>query len=196
MRALRRALLSSTLAILALTLAGAGATASTVSISPGGNFTAASSGAVTFSTGGINITCNVTLAGSLKTSATGTLTASPDPAQNPNIGAITGGSVSGCSGGSVALLFGTPGQIYNNAIDGSGLPTIGLSELRFLLSVAGVGSCLYRRIERYIWNIFTWRWLLISEINNSLVTLSGVCPTSLTIQSTFAISSSQTVTLT
>jgi hypothetical protein len=104
---MRKLLLGATLALVALFSASAVAGATTVEIDPGGAITSDSNGRFSFTSDDLPISCEIELAGALATSASGTLTGSPQPEVNARVGEITSGSDRNCTFGTDSeLLFG------------------------------------------------------------------------------------------
>jgi hypothetical protein len=130
--------------ITALSIATAAASASAVTISPGGAITAVSIGQVQLLSGStLLLQCNVTLRGSVLA----TTIALPIPAlPNNQIGTVTSGTVSSCTnGGTGAVLPGTYPIGLNSVL---GLPAITgalatILGIGFSISTAITGSCLY-----------------------------------------------------
>lgn len=149
------------LAFIALAVAASSSTAARVDITPGGAITATSSGGVTFTGGPAPIACNVSLTGSLATSATGTL---------PKIrgGQVTGGSTSRCTTGvSSTLLFNPAWDIYVLRVIGPNNIDILLLPVQFLISAPPFVNCL---IEA----------LVLANINGNVVTIISVATLRLT----------------
>jgi hypothetical protein len=157
------------------------AQAATGRISPSGAINAR--GNLTLGTSGGSINCNVSLNGTLLSSAAGTL-GWGNLTTNPIIGSVTSGTATGCNVGSASLLFGTPASwtIRNyaqvNGVGGRGDHYI--QDAQFLVNLAGVIVCLYQATVRFTSTNGSATLTLGDAVNQNLQLIRtinlGICP--------------------
>jgi hypothetical protein len=188
--------LAAALALGALALGAATASAGEFQFSPGGAITGTSLGAITFSGSGVTITCNLTLSG--------TVTSARVPkVAGTSYGEITSVTIGRCSGGSAAVLN-LPWPVTYNAILGTlpeGVTGVSLTAngTGFAMTFSGI-QCLYGGNLTTLLavtgrNPYTTGLYTVPS-NSSLPLLSGgfLCPRSGSMSGTFGISPTQTVT--
>jgi hypothetical protein len=173
---IKQALLALAAAALLLTAATSAATASTVIMEPSGAIRMTSVGRYTFlRTLEETIACNVTLTGTVARESRGTLTESPEPAVNPQLGSIVEGRVSECTGStSLTLLFGERlWKWYGFAKRGEVWSTYWLH----ILYLIGTSSwaCLFKQRWTFSWNEATGETSVETE-NLEVILLRGFCP--------------------
>jgi len=167
------------LVVLALGVSAANA----YTVSPGGSFTAASLGKLNLESDIVTLNCNVSLAGSLRTTI---------PNLGDNAGSVTSGSVTNCDDGfSVDLLFGSawPLTAVSYTASGTGdIVLINISNVGFQVNFLGSPVCLFGGDVGFQYV----EGGLITILAN---TLSGDCGTgSLAAGSQFALSPAQNIT--
>lgn len=184
------------IAIVAFAAAAGTAAAGEFQFSPGGAITGASLGAVTFSSNGITITCNLTLRG--------TVTSARVPkVAGTSYGEITSVSIGRCSGGTASVL-GLPWPVVYNSILGTlpeGVTGVSLTVQRtgFLLNTIGL-ECLYGGSVSSLLAVTgtnpytTGLYAIPSGSSVPFVRGSFLCPTTGSMSGTFGISPQQTVT--
>ena len=182
------------LAVVAGALGAGSAAAAEFQFSPGGTITGTSLGPVTFSGGGINITCNLTIRGTV-TSARVVKVA------GTSYGAINSVSISRCSGGTAAVS-GLPWPVVYNAILGS-LPNavtgVSLTLQRARFSATFGVTCEYGGDVTSLLavtgtNPYTTTLYAVPSTSVPLVSGGFLCPRSGSMSGTFALSPTQTVT--
>lgn len=183
--------------VIAAFAVGAGAAAAgEFQFSPGGTITGASLGAVTFSSNGITITCNLTLRG--------TVTSARVPkVAGTSYGEITSVSIGRCSGGT-AVVLNLPWPVTYNSILGS-LPervtgvSLTVSGTGFKLTTLGL-ECLYGGSVTSLLAVTgsnpytTGLYAIPSGSSVPFVSGSPLCPRTGSMNGTFGISPQQTVT--
>ena len=190
-------LLAVAVAVIAAMAVGSGmAAAAEFQFSPGGTITGTSLGPVTFSGGGITITCPLTLRG--------TVTSARVPkVSGTSYGEITSVTIGRCSGGTASVLN-LPWPITYNAILGT-LPNavtgvaLTASRLGFQLSAIGI-TCLYGGSVATLLAVTgmnpytTGLYAVPAGSSAPFVSGSFLCPRSGTMTGTFGITPQQTVT--
>lgn len=192
----KKLFLTTIMALVALMVATATASAFTAAVSPGGAISSASEGKVRFKGGSTTIECNLTLRGSLNSSVT--LTAGQP------LGRISGVEIANCSGGnSVTVLnlewtleyTGTEGELPNEV---SGV-NFKVKNASFNLGLfGGFINCLYQGDEPSILNVTGTNPYTSSTIRtNGTATIplhsgSG-CPSTGTMTGTFRLAPSQEI---
>lgn len=177
-----------TLTVLVALLAAADARASSYyEASPAGPITA-STGAMRFSAGGINVECAVTLSGSIPA---GTLEGTP----GAEIGRMTSGTMPSCSGGALAVPQGLPWRLeYESALGVLPLLTglrLRLNRLAVAVTYLGLIRCEYSGVVPLLLALTgsgplqTGALSVVSGAQLPLVTGAG-CPTSGTIGGTLS----------
>jgi hypothetical protein len=190
-----RLLLAAAIAVVAGALGAGIATGASFQFEPGGTITGTSLGPVTLSGGFTNITCELTLRGTV----TSRLVAKR---AGTSYGAITSVTIGRCSGGTVAVL-GLPWAVTYEAILGS-LPdavtgvVLTLEDTGFSGTFSGI-TCLYGGdIESLLavtgTNPYTTTLFDVPSTSVPLVRGSFLCPRSGSMSGTFGISPTQTVT--
>jgi hypothetical protein len=180
------------LAIVAMAAITAGtANATTIRASPGGAYTSVSLGRVTFTGGVITIRCNLTLRGTLATSATASA--------GTRIGDMSRVEVAGCEGGTVRSINNLPYSLTFERLTETGLE-FRVNRANFTLSVTIFGivvDCTYEGNVPALVEIISGRTGLIRILTNSLSKTagSGSCPASGSMTGTFGLSPQQTITL-
>jgi hypothetical protein len=195
MSTLRKLVACAAVAVVALMAAGGVASAATGTISPGGPFTATSNGRFTFTSGSGNISCNVRLNGELLRSASGTLSATPNPSINPQVGTVRGGSAENCTiFSSATILF--PAEpvwrVYNHAISGT-RASLYILNAQFDITAFGFVRCLITARTDFTYDSSTAR-AVVNSI--TVLRLSAECPEEPGLLGEFTISPRQTFTLT
>jgi hypothetical protein len=116
---LRRIVLACGLVCAVVAFAASTALGTLLRASPAGAFSA-STGSLTFTSSSGEISCPVTFSGTLAAESSGTLTESPRPESNPQVGSFTSGSSGRCSSGRLTLLPAGATRLYVNSISGRG----------------------------------------------------------------------------
>jgi hypothetical protein len=182
-------LLLAVVAIAAVTASSASAT--TISTSPGGAYSSASLGRVTFTGGSITIRCNLTLSGTLATSAAATA--------GTKIGDMSAVETASCEGGRVRSINNLPYELRFNRLTATGLE-FEVASTNFTLSVTIFGivvDCTYGGNVPALVEIINSRTGLIRILTNSLSKTAGSssCPTTGSMSGTFGLEPQQTITL-
>jgi hypothetical protein len=171
-------------ALVLLACLTASATASAITISPGGSVT--STGTLTFSGGIVTSICNVTLAQTLRA---GTYSV------GQQYGTLNSATVTGCSGGFTATVSGLPAPMFMGALNGTMWHK--LVPLRFLIT-NGIARCLYiiRLGADYDGRVLRVSGLLMANLDGTqpLVTIP-LCPTVVGATGNLVLAPVQTVTL-
>lgn len=164
-------------ALCALTVSVGTASASRgLTLRPGGAITATSNGKLTLQGGGLNVECDVSLSGSLATSITKGI--------GNSVGSLSSGSATACNlGVTVVILFPSAWALTYNGFTGT-LPSITgvrfiVRNAQFLLTIPGVGACLFAGDVPAILNSSGGSASSITVDTNSVplrTTLSGICP--------------------
>jgi hypothetical protein len=187
--------LAAAMAVVALMAGAAGASASSFQFSPGGSITGTSLGAVTFSGSGINITCNLTLRGTVTSRVVAKVAGT-------SYGAVTSVTIGTCSGGTAAVA-GLPWAITYNAILGT-LPSsvtgvsLTVNGASFSVTFSGI-TCTYGGNVTSLLavrgsNPYTTTLYALPATSVPLVRGSFFCPSSGSMSGTFGMSPTQTVT--
>jgi hypothetical protein len=176
--------------------AGAGsAFAASFQFNPGGTITGTSLGPVTFSGSGINITCNLTLGGTVTSAVVAKVAGT-------SYGAINSVTIGRCSGGTAAVS-GLPWSVVYNAILGS-LPnavtgvSLTLQRTSFSVTFSGI-TCQYGGDITSLLavtgsNPYTTTLYAVPGTSVPLVSGSFLCPRTGSMSGTFALTPTQTVT--
>jgi hypothetical protein len=191
----RKLALTALLAVVAVLSAAAVSTASSGTISPGGNITSTSIGTFTFTSNSGSIACNVTLTGSLATSASGTLSTAPE-AGNPTVGHLFGGTANGCGfGNSATVLISTTNQwaVRNRAVSGSESQNW-IDHSQFDITAFGFVKCLITANVKFRYTSETNSRAEVTGIE--VISTTNECPENPGLQGNFRISPTQSFTLT
>jgi len=192
----RTRLLALVAAALAAAALGAGsAAAAEFQFSPGGTITGTSLGPVTFSGGGINITCNLTIRGTVTSARVAKVAGT-------SYGAVNSVSIGRCSGGTAAVS-GLPWPVVYNSILGS-LPnavsgvSLTLQRASFSATFSGItchyGGDITSLLAVTGSNPYTTTLYAVPGTSVPLTSGGFLCPRTGSMSGTFALSPTQTVT--
>lgn len=190
-----RMLMVAAAAVISFAVAANSASAETATLNPGGRFSAVSSGQVRLTAGLVSTQCDVTLNGSLATSAS--------TAAGTSIGSITSGTAAPCTVGSVTVNTGAPWGLsivrwLGTSPSYTGVLTT-LTGVSFTVVVAGM-TCPYSGAIGVLAPIAGGTITRLTMLSNSLPRVtpsSPLCPAtaSLATPQTFTLSPAQGITI-
>jgi hypothetical protein len=189
-KSMRAACTALATALLCIVASGSAA-ATTMILEPAGEYTMASSGPVTYSGEGVEITCNVTIEGALESSIANI------EREGSQLGQVTAERVSECSGGSFSAVLRLPWLTRLVRILGEVRRFIGILYLiaNDTISFVLFGSlCLYVGATGMLWSFNEFRGTRVTNLGTSYTRFSGsiLCPPVIIRSGTFNVSPTQT----
>lgn len=194
MSLLKRAASAALLVALTCAAMAASATATTMMLEPAGEFTMASSGAITYTGEGVEVACNQTLEGNLESSIANVET------EGGTLGQVTASRWSECSGGSISSALSLPLTIRIGRLLGSPIPRNFFGILYFIGGEAYeftlIGTrCLYAGTAGMLWGFSgsPLRSTTVNDLGTTFTKVSGgaFCPSILRRAGRFNISPTQ-----
>lgn len=200
---MKKLVLTAALALVAVFAVASTAAAYDAAISPAGEISTTSNGGVTFEASGIEIICNLTLAGSLEGSVS-----SVESDTNQDLGEITSVEWNSCSGGNVRAVLGLEWNVSYDGSQGT-LPNevsavdFTIDDAEFQLSVfGGFVNCLYTGDADVSMAVSRTRSAgvytssTISTTGSVYDKVSGtLCPATGSMTGSFSMSPTQTITV-
>lgn len=187
------ALIVGVIAVAVLSFAAVAADAETITISPGGRFTASARQTLTLDPGGLAVACDLSFAVSVTSTV---ITTSSLPSARVPIGSITGGSGGSCSGGATLTMLGMPWTLLFDVRRQLGVIPVGLMIFRNVLILLGIGavSCLWAGDIKFSAN-FIQLWNASPTVLIPKFSGSFLCPDPLRISGDIAVSPGQTISI-
>jgi len=175
------------LALCAVLTWTAAASASIVEIQPSGRIVKI--GTMNFTTGEGTVSCPMTLGGTYNAGVSGTLTGTPEPRVNPQIGRITSVTRGACSGGEITILNrDIPKWEYGHNVREIEKRLQYELPYEILVSQNIINQCLYRIAIYYIYNSANGQLTIErTDVLTRTALFPGFCPASIRVEGTFEV---------